>query len=407
MTPNSVVMKNESLGSKLIYGGCPVQALDVAPAPMTHSQPLPNKATVSPRTTKTRYLNLDTARGLAVLGMIYMHFVSAESGQTGISGIASSLATILEGKAAVLFCILAGMTWDLQASTRSGRDLLSRAIVLAVAGVAFHIFIWPTEILVPLAFMMLMALTIRRYGIHALLLTTSLCLVLIPIVQACFSRYMESDWNADGSHLTDSEIGWATLRYLIFDGHYALVPWLAFPLIGMVLIAKERDGTRPLKVWFAPSVTIACLSQAYTIWILSNTDALGAFGPYFSNTWLPTSLPFVLTQGSCAIAIISGLSWCCSVNQLGDLPAPVRWLALLGRSSLTHYVLHLCLVYLPLKALLGHEEWSVIDGLLAFAGYAFFAVPLTTQWFRRFNRGPAEAVWAILSGQKSKRKKVD
>jgi uncharacterized membrane protein YeiB len=219
-----------------------------------------------------------------------------------------------------------------------------------------------------------------------------------------FREYTESDWNADGSHLTDSGIGWATLRYLIFDGHYALVPWLAFPLVGMLLMAKNRDGTRPMKVWFAPSVTIALLTQAYVYWSDLNTEALGSLAPYLTSTWLPTSLPFMLITGSWAIAIISGVSWLNESIQPSNAIAPVRWLGLLGRSSLTHYLLHLCAVYVPLRMLLGHEEWSVTIGLWAFVGYVSIAVPLSMLWFRRYRRGPAEAAWAILSGSKSKGK---
>lgn len=69
--------------------------------------------------------------------------------------------------------------------------------------------------------------------------------------------------------------------------------------------------------------------------------------------------------------------------------------------NLTHYLLHLCVVYVPQKILLGHEEWSVTNGLWAFAGYVSIAVPLSVLWFRSYHRGPAEATWAILSGQKS------
>jgi uncharacterized membrane protein YeiB len=112
----------------------------------------------------------------------------------------------------------------------------------------------------------------------------------------------------------------------------------------------------------------------------------------------------MLTTGSWAIAILSGASWHYESIPPNSAMAPVRWLGLLGRSSLTHYLLHLCVVYVPLKVLLGHEEWSVTIGLWAFASYVSMAVPLSVLWFRRYHRGPAEAAWAILSGQKSKRK---
>ena len=85
----------------------------------------------------------------------------------------------------------------------------------------------------------------------------------------------------------------------------------------------------------------------------------------------------MFTTGSWAIAIISGVSWLQSAICPSDSIAPVRWLSLFGRASFTHYVLHLCLVYTPMKLLLGHEEWSVPIGLWAFAGYVTIATPLT------------------------------
>jgi uncharacterized membrane protein YeiB len=73
-------------------------------------------------------------------------------------------------------------------------------------------------------------------------------------------------------------------------------------------------------------------------------------------------------------------------------------LALLGRASLTHYLAHVCLFYLPLRATLGDEEWSAAVGVSAWIGYLVVAVPMTVLWFRRFKRGPVEALWASASG---------
>jgi uncharacterized membrane protein YeiB len=73
-------------------------------------------------------------------------------------------------------------------------------------------------------------------------------------------------------------------------------------------------------------------------------------------------------------------------------------LALFGRASLTHYLSHILLLYVPLRAMTGHEEWSATVGVWAFVGYLAVAAPLTVLWFRRFKRGPAEALWAAASG---------
>jgi non-ribosomal peptide synthetase-like protein len=411
VAPNSVVMKNELLDTNKSYGGCPVQVLDTLSASAKQFVSEDTRATALQMEKKSRYDSLDIARGLAVVGMIYMHFVPAETEHGGISLIASELAIFLEGKSAALFCLLAGMTWELQ-STRvspqapamaspyacgTGWYLFRRALTLAVAGVVLHVYVWPTEILVPLALMMLIATLLVPNKTRARLLTAALCIALIPIVPMYLGHYIETDWNVDGGHLADSKFGWVTLRYLLFDGNYPLVPWLAFPLLGMVMMAKHRDGTRPMRVWFAPSLAIAVLLQLYAIWVRANMDALEALTPYLASTWLPTTVPFLLTAGSGALVVVSGASWLWGAPRPTESSAPFRWLGLLGRTSLTHYFLHLCLVYVPLTALLGNDDWSVAIGLLAFASYLAIAIPLTVLWFRRNRRGPVEAIWSFFS----------
>ena len=105
---------------------------------------------------RERYVSLDLARGLAVVGMIYMHLVPTEGAITGAGRVWTGMARRLEGKSAALFCVLAGMTWEIQAR-RAGsspgfpRYVARRALGLAAAGALFHAMVWPTEILLPLA----------------------------------------------------------------------------------------------------------------------------------------------------------------------------------------------------------------------------------------------------------------
>ncbi len=408
VSPNSVVMKNEVLGAAETFAGCPVQPVDADADTAATEDPVTGLTPAAPATSG-RLAELDLARGVAVIGMIYMHFVPAETVQPGLLGESAAwLAAALEGKAAALFCILAGMTWELQGRNRRGnarpgwQHLIRRSGTLAIVGVAFHALVWPTSILLPFAVMMLLSGLIHRSGVRAVLLAAALCLVLAPAVVRWLGDYSQTDWNADGSHRADSELGWATLRWLVFDGHYPLVPWLAFPLIGMALMAWHRDGSRPLRAWFAPAAAVAILSQAYVWWADASTETLGPLTPYLTSTWLPTSLVFVVLTGSSALAVISGAAWLFGRGVGCEASTPqsglAGTLALVGRASLSHYLLHLCVVYAPLRALLGHEEWSVQTGLIAFAGYLALAVPLTALWFRRFRQGPAEWAWARASG---------
>lgn len=396
VTPNSVVMKNEKLGPGLAYSGCPVQAHDGGG--VVNPRRAPAASDVTPTIAGTdRYAFLDVARGLAVVGMIYMHFVPAETLGSGIERAATGLAAMLEGKAAALLCVLAGIAWEIQArrGAHSRWYVPRRAFALLVAGVGFHILAWPTEMLVPLALMMVLAAVLRRMGERAMVVAIAGLLVLAPVVPALLGNYVEADWAEDGSHLADSEIGWVTLRALLVDGNYPLLPWLAFPLVGM-LMASRWSGSRSNKRWFGTALAVFVVSQIAVLWVNWSADTVGDLAAYLGSTWVPTSAPFVVVAGSSAVAIVGGLAWWLKSRR----PAWVgSALAVLGRASLTHYILHICLVFVPLRATLGHEDWSVRVGVAAFAAYIVLAVPLTKLWFRKFQRGPAESLWAFASGR--------
>ncbi|MBB6049213.1 DUF418 domain-containing protein [Armatimonas rosea] len=304
----------------------------------------------------TRLPALDLARGIAVVGMIYMHFVG------------SKLATILEGRAAALFFILAGIAWAL-----SGKSRARRALVLAAFGVLFHRLVWPTEVLVPLALMMLLCQGLWRRGPWAVGGALTLVLAVTPLAQARFSSLIVSDWLDDGSHLADHTLGWPTLRALVLDGNYPLLPWLALPLLGMLAVAGTGLTARRTRLWFFCALPLAALAQC--------------LGP---ATWVPTTLPFLLRIGSTAAALIAGLLWWDAARGLPRFTLP---LAALGRLSLTHYVGHIVLVFAPLRLLYPDEDWPLRVGLAAFLGYVAVAMPLSMLWLRRSPHGPLETLW--------------
>ena len=305
---------------------------------------------------------LDLARGIAVVGMIFLHFVG------------SKLANLLEGRAAALFFLLAGATWALQAQRATDpARLVRRALTLALFGMLFHRLVWPTEVLVPLALMLLACLGLWKLGTRALWAALVLVLLATPLAQAHFARSIQTDWLDDGSHLADHTLGWPTLRALVLDGNYPLLPWLVLPLLGMLTVAGAGWTAKCSRLCFCVALPIAALAQL--------------LGP---ATWVPTTLPFLLRIGSTAIATVAGLLWWDSTR---GLPRWTQPLAALGRASLTHYVLHIVIVFTPLRLLYPGEDWPVRVGVGAFFGYITLALPLTTLWFRHFPRGPLEALW--------------
>lgn len=348
-----------------------------------------------------RYVALDLARGLAVVGMIYMHLVPTEDAASFAGHAWTAAARLLEGKSAALFCLLAGMAWQIQAERSSGsphfrRYVLRRALALALAGAAFHALVWPTEILLPLALMMVLALTVRRAGPRAILALAVLLMATAPLVPALLGERIAADWGPDGTPLADSAPGWATARYLLLDGSYPVVPWLAFPLVGMLMLAGGLPPVARARRWFWIALAIAIPVQIWVRWAGAHEAALGDLAPFLLGTWVPTSVPFVLVAGGAAVAVVSGLAWLHGANKMPTLVLP---LAMFGRASLTHYILHICVVIVPLRMIWPEEDWPVRVGTLAFALYVAVALPLTVLWFRGRSHGPLEGAWARASGR--------
>lgn len=460
VSPASVVMKNESLTRGVGYSGCPVQAI-ADPPHDSQALIMRRSADTTSRTpvfaaTGGRLAFLDFARGLAVIGMIYMHFVTAQPEASAGQVLSlwteslSWLAHFCSGKSAAMFCILAGIAWELQAR-RSECSLLRvgyiarRAIALAVAGVLLHMFAWPTEILVPFAAMFVLTLAVRPDRSWFIFAAAAAVLLLALAVPLAFQDFITTDWDYDGSHITESELGWGTLRALTFDGSYPLIPWLTFPLVG-VLLARLCTDLHRCKCVFSGALGVYALAQGYTFWAEANSEMLAESAPSLQAEWEHfTPLAFAVTCGSWAIAAITGLAiwWhrptpgTQHVPEQSIEPAPPslakqpRWRASLsdtlgatrgvlvhaierfGQASLTHYLLHICVFFRLLYAICSASEdpaarapieWSPTIGLLAFSVYLMVAMPLTSVWFRRFSRGPFEAAWAFVSGPSSPRR---
>jgi uncharacterized membrane protein YeiB len=385
--PHSVVMKNERLLPGVTYVGNPVR-----PVPRPAESIGPELAAVAPLPRGGRQSGLDAARGLAVAGMVFLHLVPGEDPEAGAAGAAEWAVELLNGKPASLFCVLAGVAWSLQARGGVASSPARRALVLGVAGIVFGLVAWPTQILLPMALMLLACAPLRRSGLGGLVAPVVFLLAAVPIAQSLFGHWVELDWDAEGNHAADGTIGWATLRSLVYDGSYPLLPWLVFPLIGMAFATIDwttRGRARRAFLVLAPS---AVLVEAASRYAAGHAEELGALAPHLTSTWEPTSVPFVVVGVLWSLAITTGCLW------WHARAGRVRGLVALGRASLTHYLLHILVVFSALRFAYPDEDWSVTTGLVACAAYLAVAWPLSTIWFRRFRRGPFEALWTLASG---------
>ncbi len=403
---HSVVMKRERLLPGRFYAGCPTRSYPRPVQTAGDLEPTPRSAPSAVRTLEERWPALDTARGLALLGMMYVHLVPSADGGPLWERLVGGLVWLLEAKSAALFCTTVGFSIALLTARAGGSRrldfyLLRRALLLFVLGYALAATCWSTEVLRPLACMTLvagMAARLRpRYSIAAILAL----LVATPVLTQLFAGFFVSDWTDDGVHTGSLHFDASGLRYLFFDGNYPLIPWLAFPLLGVVLASVGFAGARAARRTFFGFFGVAILMQIYAALSDDRADSFGALAPHLLLNWgengSPTSIPLMISAGSTAGAILTALVWW---QFEGPRPkSPSGFFRAFGRATLTHYLLHLAIAYALLYGHFGEHEWPMAAGLLAFVLYIALMTPLTQRWFKTRQQGPLEALLARAAGR--------
>lgn len=198
-----------------------------------------------------RIHGFDVARALAVGGMVVVNFKVVMGADDGDPSWLRTAAGLLDGRAAAMFVILAGVGASLMtARARAERDLravtsardllLRRALFLLVVGYLF-IPIWPADILHYYALYI---------AIGALLLRapSSVLWALAGAAAAGFvGLYLIADYwlELDVIHLAYDGF-WTPVglvRNLLFNGWHPVLPWVAFYLSGMWL-GRQDVGRR-------------------------------------------------------------------------------------------------------------------------------------------------------------------
>ena len=402
--PHGVVMKGEVLLPGQHYAGSPAAPLpDAAAAPpaLANAEPAASEL-ARPR---TRLRAFDAARGLAVLGMIWLHFLPEpdEAVPGPLATLARTSVHVLEGIPAALFVLLAGMAWaHAGAIDARGERLvlrpsfvLRRALALAAIGIPLWQWLWPNDVLVPMALMLLLASALLRLGRLASTAAIAAMVAAAPVLVTLCQDTVVADWLDDGTHRANHEFGLATLRWYTFDGTYPLLPWALLPLLGALLAIGGRQDASRWRRWAILALPLPAIAHGLDAFAHARWEELGDVAAPLFVEWQPTSVPFLLRNGGIAVAIVALLAWCELRRGLGRLFEPF---VLIGRASLTHYLLHIACVYEPMRWWWPDESWGVEAGLAAALGYALLAWPLSWWWFRHHRRGPVEALLARVAG---------
>ena len=322
---------------------------------------------------------LDATRYLAFCGMVLVNFRIAAEIAPG-SGWASTLIDALEGRAAALFVVLAGIGIGL--SRISAGLLLRRAAFLFVIGL-INMTVFDADILHFYALYFVLGAAFLTASSRGVWMGALGIVILSLIVNLVFDYDQGWDWKT----LTYSDL-WTLpgfLRNAVFNGWHPVLPWAAFLLIGMAIGRSEIQTIcvqHRLIMWGFGAAVLALFPRMMT----SDPELVA----YLGTESIPPG-PFYILAGTGTACVVIGL-------MLKLWPVVERsWIAPLltapGRQSLTLYMAHI-LAGMGLLEALGLLDGSLTAPQIVLFALVFCALSsvFALLWFRKFERGPLEWV---------------
>ncbi len=331
-----------------------------------------------------------------MLGMLTVNFKlvmgAAENGSPWLTGARG----LVDGKAAALFVVIAGVGTSLLARREGAkRILLRRALVLFGLGLVFSL-IWPGDILHFYGVYIALAVAFVRKPSSTLFVAALLgALIFIPML-AIFDYDAHWDWKT----LEYSQF-WSIdgfVRHLLFNGFHPVVPWMSFFLGGMLLGRMNLRSPRLQRSLLVGGVVVYLVVETLSRLVGNpGDDSLS-----FVGTQMMPPLPFyLLAAGSSAVAFL--MLALIVANRFPNALA-IRAISLSGRFSLTIYLAH-AVVGMSLLDWLGLIAGSgtAVVSALGFAIAFWLSMIVFALVWRRYHRlGPAEHIFRTLCGEAPK-----
>lgn len=354
----------------------------------------------------------DLARALAIFGMVIVNFniTMTFGAETPPSPEwLRVLTSLIEGRAAALFVIIAGVGLSLGArralASRDAeqlaavrRRLWKRAIFLFIGGLLFAL-VWPADIL-------------HFYGLYisigALLITLPnrtllgvAAFTVLAFVGLLAILDYESGWDFDTLNYQDFWTPVGQLRNLLFNGFHPVVPWQAFLVVGIWLGRRNlRDSTVRRRLLLGGAILALgaeAASAGLAAWLsrgASEEDAETIASLFGSDAMPPMPFYMLAATGTAVVVIALAVGFS---QRFSHVPGH-RALVVTGQLSLTIYVAHV-LLGLGVLEVLGRLENQSLS-FAVFASVAFYAVAVvfSVLWTKRFKRGPLEWILRRWSG---------
>jgi len=351
-----------------------------------------------------RIQGFDIARALAVLGMVIVNFKIAQGVSSSNDGL-YLIAASLEGRAAALFVVLAGVGVSfLTRKAVTGGDaslvhiarvsLIKRGLLLLALGLAF-VPIWPADILHFYGFYFLIAAWVFPWKQRALLALLAVIVFSFPVLLMLFDYDKGWDWSTLEYHGFWTADG--MLRHILFNGFHPVIPWCSFLLFGLWLgrqnlragVQRKRIFVTALVLWLATESVFNWFRQVFfnpVDWGMSAAD----IDSLFSTAIIPPMPQYMLAAGSSAVMVIIA---CLVISERFAGNRVLQAFYQTGQMALTLYVLHVVLGMglMDITGTLGGQTIAV--SLLWSLGFCTFALVFSVSWLRFFKQGPLE--WLI------------
>ncbi len=370
-------------------------------------------------TSSPRVEGLDFARFLAFVGMVLVNFTVA-MGAEGLGSVwATTFVGALEGRAAAIFVVLAGIglglaskpspkkslgigTLSYQENQTNHGDRLfilttKRALFLLVLGL-LNSLIFDADILHYYAlyfFFGVLFLRMSSTGLIASIIMLMLCFIIMLLT-------LDYDLNWDWKSYSYQNF-WTFEGFvlnLFFNGWHPVLPWLSFFLFGIFLsrLSLERVSVQ-LKLFVIGFIVLISV-EGLSLFILSLLAGAEQDLRDIATTEPIPPMPFYMIAGMSGACIVLAFSLWIS-----------RWLkdtALLklcnqtGRQTLTLYVTHILLGMGTLEALGLLEGQNTIGNtdtaVFASALFCLCAVFYIWVYSKFFKRGPIENLMRFIAG---------
>lgn len=247
------------------------------------------KPGMSSKTKSSRITGLDTARGVAILGMIATHIfplIYVDATETNASPTWAGW--VFTGVSSALFVVLAGVGLSiLTANTTHVRatrlQLTVRALVLMFIGLLLGLVeSYVAIILVHYGVMFLLAMWFITLSRKALTITAVTWLVVSPIIHGVFTRFMQLQAGGTITYAEQWRL-WTsptpvdvftqpflTLWDLLFTGYYPVISFFGYVLVGMAIGRSDlTKKSTALFLLIAGSITyVVC--RGFSRWLLTD-----------------------------------------------------------------------------------------------------------------------------------------